>query len=166
MLKDISWYVCIFNLESAFFKFNFRNTFKMKKKKREKRRMEENSVQIHCLHPLILSTFLCFTHITFLSSPWPSTFLLSRSLFFFCLICCFSCSSFKDVCTTLLVNWNIQLQHVRLAAPCFHSEGGSALEQVAQWSCGCPISGSIQDQAGGHTGQPNLLSGNPAHDWR
>ena len=125
--------------------------------------MEENSVQIHCLHPLILSTFLCFTHITFLSSPWPSTFLLSRSLFFFCLICCFSCSSFKDVCTTLLVNWNILLQHVRLAAPCFHSEGGSALEQVAQWSCGCPIPGGIQGQAGCGSGQPGLVVGNPVH---
>jgi len=30
----------------------------------------------------------------------------------------------------------------------FHTEGGDALEQVAQGGCGCPIPGGIQGQAG------------------
>ena len=30
----------------------------------------------------------------------------------------------------------------------FHTEGGDALEQVAQGGCGCPTPGSIQGQAG------------------
>ena len=37
----------------------------------------------------------------------------------------------------------------------FHSEGGDALEQVAQEGCGCPIPGGIQGQAG---------CGDPAHN--
>jgi len=36
------------------------------------------------------------------------------------------------------------------------SEGGDALEQVAQGGCGCPIPGGIQGQAG-------LMVGDPAH---
>jgi len=38
----------------------------------------------------------------------------------------------------------------------FLTEGGDALEQVAQGGCGCPIPGGIQGQAG-------LVVGNPAH---
>ena len=37
-----------------------------------------------------------------------------------------------------------------------HSEGGDALEQVAQRGCGRLIPGGIQGQAG-------LVAGNPAH---
>jgi len=44
----------------------------------------------------------------------------------------------------------------------FHTEGGDALEQVAQGGCGCPIPGSIQDQAGCSSEQPGLEAGNPA----
>ena len=36
-------------------------------------------------------------------------------------------------------------------------------EQVAQQSCGCPIPGGIQGQAGCGSGQPGLLVGDPAH---
>ena len=45
----------------------------------------------------------------------------------------------------------------------FHTEGGDALEQVAQGGCGCPIPGGIQGQAGCGSGQPGLLVGDPAH---
>ena len=44
----------------------------------------------------------------------------------------------------------------------FHTEGGDALEQVAQGGCGCPIPGGIQGQAGCGSGQPGLVIGNPA----
>ena len=41
--------------------------------------------------------------------------------------------------------------------------GGDTLEQVAQGSCGCPITGGIQGQAGCGSGQPNLVVGDAAH---
>ena len=44
----------------------------------------------------------------------------------------------------------------------FHTEGGDALEQVAQGGCGCPIPGGIQGQPGCGSGQPGLVVGNPA----
>ena len=47
----------------------------------------------------------------------------------------------------------------------FHTEGGDALEQVAQGGCGCPIPGGIQGQAGYVSGQPGLVVGDPAHSW-
>ena len=39
----------------------------------------------------------------------------------------------------------------------FHSEGGDALEQVAQGGCGCSIPGGIQGQAGYGSGQPGVV---------
>ena len=48
----------------------------------------------------------------------------------------------------------------------FHTEGGDALEQVAQGGCGCPIPGGIQGQAGCGSGQPGLVVGDPAHSRR
>jgi len=45
----------------------------------------------------------------------------------------------------------------------FFTQGGDALEQVAQGGCGCPIPGGIQGQAGCGSGQPDLVVGNPAH---
>jgi len=44
-----------------------------------------------------------------------------------------------------------------------HTEGGDALERVAQGGCGCPIPGGIQGQAGCGSGQPGLVVGDPAH---
>ena len=44
-----------------------------------------------------------------------------------------------------------------------HSEGGEALAQVAQRSCGCPIPGMVQGQVGWGPGQPDLVGGVPAH---
>ena len=38
-----------------------------------------------------------------------------------------------------------------------YTEGGEA--QAAQGSCGCPIPGSVQDQAGRDSGQPGLVEG-------
>lgn len=35
--------------------------------------------------------------------------------------------------------------------------------QVAQRSCGCPITSGVQDQVGWDPEQPKLVSGNPAH---
>ena len=45
----------------------------------------------------------------------------------------------------------------------FPPEGSEAMEQVAQGSCGCPIPGGIQGQAGCGSGQPGLVAGDPAH---
>ena len=45
----------------------------------------------------------------------------------------------------------------------FHTEGGEALEQVAQGACGRPIPGGIQGQAGCGSGQPGLVVGDPTH---
>ena len=38
-----------------------------------------------------------------------------------------------------------------------------AIEQVAQRSCGCPLPGSVQGQAGWGFEQPGLGEGVPAH---
>ena len=45
----------------------------------------------------------------------------------------------------------------------FFTEGGDALEQIAQGGCGYPIPGGIQGQVGWGPGQPNLGEGDPAH---
>ena len=39
----------------------------------------------------------------------------------------------------------------------------TAMAQVAQRSCGCPIPGSVQGQAGRGLEQPGLVEGVPAH---
>jgi len=52
---------------------------------------------------------------------------------------------------------------VRYEEEVFHSQGGDALEQVAQGGCGCPIPGGIQGQAGCGSGQPGWVVGDPAH---
>ena len=44
-------------------------------------------------------------------------------------------------------------------------EGVEALAQAAQRSCGCPIPGGVQGQVGWGCGQPDLVSGSPAHGW-
>ena len=44
-----------------------------------------------------------------------------------------------------------------------YSEGGEAVALVAQRSCGCPIPGGVQGQAGWGLGQPGLMGGVPAH---
>ena len=43
------------------------------------------------------------------------------------------------------------------------SEGGEALAQAAQRSCGCPIPGGAQGQAGWGLGRPDLVGDVPAH---
>ena len=40
-------------------------------------------------------------------------------------------------------------------------EGGEALEQIAQRSCGCPITGDVQSQIGWGLEQPSLVRGDP-----
>ena len=44
-------------------------------------------------------------------------------------------------------------------------EGGEALEQVAQRSCGCPFPASVQGQEGWGFQQPGLVEVVPAHSW-
>jgi len=44
-----------------------------------------------------------------------------------------------------------------------YSGGGEALAQVAQRSCGCPLPGSVQGQAGWGCEHPGLVEGVPAH---
>jgi len=41
----------------------------------------------------------------------------------------------------------------------FYCEGGEALAQVAQRSCGCLLAGSVQGQAGWGFEQPGLVDG-------
>ena len=55
---------------------------------------------------------------------------------------------------------------VRYQEEVFHTEGGDALEQVAQGGRGCPIPGGIQGQAGCGSVQPDLVVGDPAHSRR
>ena len=44
-----------------------------------------------------------------------------------------------------------------------HHEGGEALEQAAQKSCGCLIPGSVQGQVGWGFEQRGLVEGVPSH---
>jgi len=44
-----------------------------------------------------------------------------------------------------------------------YNEGGEALEQVAQGSCGCPVPGSVQAQVGWSSEQPDLVKAVPAY---
>jgi len=46
---------------------------------------------------------------------------------------------------------------IRYSEEILYSEGGKALAQVAQRSCGCPIPGGVQGQAGWGPGQPGLV---------
>jgi len=50
----------------------------------------------------------------------------------------------------------------RLKKETVYCEGGEALAQVAQRSCGCPLPGSVQGQAGRGFEQPGLVGGVPA----
>ena len=50
----------------------------------------------------------------------------------------------------------------RLSQVEFCDEGGEALAQVAQRSCGCPLSGTVQGQVGWGFEQPGLVEGVPA----
>ena len=45
----------------------------------------------------------------------------------------------------------------------FNLEGGQALEQLVQRSCGCLIPGGKQGQVGWGTGHPELVGGSPTH---
>jgi len=51
----------------------------------------------------------------------------------------------------------------RLKKEILYDEGGEALAQVAQRSCGCPLPGSVQGQLGQGFEQPGLVEGVPAH---
>jgi len=44
-----------------------------------------------------------------------------------------------------------------------NTEGGEALAQVAQRSCGCPLPGSVQGQVGWSSERPGLVEDGPAH---
>jgi len=44
-----------------------------------------------------------------------------------------------------------------------NNDGGEALAQVAQRSCGCPLAGSVQGQVRWGFEQPGLVEGVPAH---
>jgi len=48
----------------------------------------------------------------------------------------------------------------------FYHEGGEALPQVAQRSCGCTLPGSVQGQVEWGFEQPGLAEGVPAHSRR
>ena len=44
-----------------------------------------------------------------------------------------------------------------------YCESREALAQVGQGSCGCPIPGSVQGQAGWGLEEPDLVEGVPGH---
>jgi len=44
-----------------------------------------------------------------------------------------------------------------------YCEGGKALDEVAQRSCGCPLPGSVQGQVGSGSEEPGLVEGVPAY---
>jgi len=44
-----------------------------------------------------------------------------------------------------------------------YCEGGEALEQIAQRSCGCLLPGSVQGQVGWGFEQPGVVEGVPVH---
>jgi len=46
----------------------------------------------------------------------------------------------------------------------FYREGGETLEQIAQRSSGCPITGSVQSRVEWGFDQLGLVEGDPAHD--
>ena len=57
-----------------------------------------------------------------------------------------------------------------VSAEILYYEGGEALEQVAQRSCGCSLAGSVQGQVGRGFEHPGLVKGVPSHgrggwDW-
>jgi len=45
----------------------------------------------------------------------------------------------------------------------YHREGGGALKKVAQRSCRCPLSRSVEGQAGWGFEQPGVVESVPAH---
>jgi len=47
-----------------------------------------------------------------------------------------------------------------------YCEGGEALAQGAQRSCGCPLPGSVQGQVGWGFVHPGLVEGFPVNDRR
>jgi len=51
----------------------------------------------------------------------------------------------------------------RLKEEILHNEGGDALAQVGQRSCGCALPGSVQGQVGWGFEKPHLVEGFPAH---
>ena len=53
--------------------------------------------------------------------------------------------------------------YVRDKAEIVHSEGGEALAQISQRSCGCPLPGRVQSRAGWGYDQAALVEGVPAH---
>jgi len=44
-----------------------------------------------------------------------------------------------------------------------HREGGEALAQAAQRSCGCPLPGRVQGQVGWTSEHPGVVEDVPAH---
>jgi len=52
---------------------------------------------------------------------------------------------------------------MRYKGEILHREGGEALAQVAQRSCGCPLPGRVQGQVGLGFEHPGLVEGVPAH---
>ena len=58
---------------------------------------------------------------------------------------------------------SVAILNSNIKVPKRYGEDDEALEQVAQRSCGCPIIGSVQGQAGRGFEQPGLVDGVPAH---
>ena len=56
-----------------------------------------------------------------------------------------------------------QIIQIRHKEEIIYYESGEALEQVSQRSCGCPIPGSVQGQAGWGFEQPGLVEVVLAH---
>ena len=74
---------------------------------------------------------------------------------------------FTKNCTNRTRHSGFKLKKGRLnfdiGKTCFYNKPGETLEQVAQRSCGCPIAGNVQGQAGWGFEQLGLVEGVPAH---
>jgi len=60
-------------------------------------------------------------------------------------------------------DFKLKERRVRCKEEILYYEGGEALGQVAQRSCGYPLPGSVQGQVGQGFEQPGLVQGVPAH---
>ena len=85
-----------------------------------------------------------------------------------CMSCTLWAAHFADVFAVYSF-WPLSPQQIKgrfrlaIKKEILYSEGGEALDQVAQRSCGCPLPGSVQGQAGWGFEQPGLVEGVPAH---
>ena len=69
----------------------------------------------------------------------------------------------RDISKALTLE-NVHQRQIKVLVNHFlYCDGGEALEQVAQRSCGCPLPGSVQGQVGWGFGELDVVEGVPGH---